>query len=395
MMRSLVYIKIKLKDGTYARLILHKKDLTSLERCCQEKGAFLLKAVEKTLWTSFLYGSSYQSSFLPYERILTYAHLAIALKSRFSLKEALNFCGVSPKTQVLLWILERALTQGEPLESIAGRYPDFFIDPGPSIIRAGMVSGTLGSSFETLSAFHSQQRDLKEKIKKSLQYPMLVLIIMITVFTLLSLYVMPMVDSFTHKSSGTHSSFSGFYSLASIFISLILTLGGLWFFSKGPHMFAKKAQRALGRVPFIGSLLMCHGWWIQLHIFHLLVHNHYHPLKALEHLQKGASESYITQDIATVFQRIHEGKSFAQALDSLKSLPTPARSLLTLGAQTGAFHEPLRGACKILQDMIDHYSHRLSIWLEPLSLLLMGALMIVMVLSIFGPLYNHLTAFGA
>lgn len=388
MASSEFYVKIKQKDGTTGVLLLKAKDLSSFEVWCQNKKAFLLKIVPKKFYRTCLYHKPYTSL----ERLLTYSHLATALQGGFSLTDALTFCGATPKAQLFLWIVEKALTSGEPLESIMARYPDFFIEPAYSVISAGLSTGTLAISFETLAFFHTQNLAFNEKMKKALQYPLFVLTIICGVFGLLSFYVIPMVDSLAATPDYNASSLPLFYLFSGVFLSITGSLIGLWILSKGRSFLARYAQDILKYIPFIGPLMICQAWWIRLHVFELLVRNHYHPLRALEHINGQPLEPYIHKDFSKVFEKISRGKTFSQALESFKSLPTPARHLLSLGAQTGSFHEPLKGACHLLQTLVDHHSHRLTLWLEPLSLCVMGTLMIV--LSVFGPLYHNLTEIG-
>lgn len=386
------YIKAKLPSGLTLKGLFWAARKKDLYLFCQHKGIILLKAqlVEKG------YKLKYFFTLPSSARALMYEQLALALEGGFTLPQALERCATTPLMGLILSNINFLLEQGYPLAELIKTMDIIFKDPAPLVIKAGLQAGKVGESFRHLASFHQEEIAFVHKMKKGLHYPALVLTLIMVVLLILNFFLVPQLETFLAAPGQQQSPFlTSFYVLPSILL-LLAGLGfAMWLGSLDSRALGQSIRKVIARLSVIGPLLRAREWWVILHTYEILILNHYYPLQALEYIEQYAKPGQIKQDIAHVLSVLEKGKSFDEAILSFATLQSSIKNLLALGAKTGNFKTPLRSCCKLITHEVDYYSHRLITILEPLALIIMGGMMLILILTVFGPLYDQLTQLGA
>jgi MSHA biogenesis protein MshG len=85
----------------------------------------------------------------------------------------------------------QSLEGGRDLASSFGRHPDIFPRLYVSIVGVGEATGTLDKSFQRLTDYLAQEKDMHDRVKGAVRYPMIVVITIVLAAMFLSTFVIP------------------------------------------------------------------------------------------------------------------------------------------------------------------------------------------------------------
>lgn len=120
--------------------------------------------------------------------------LATLLKAGLTLSEGLELlAGQQPSKQwqALLGSLANELEHGTPLSSALAQWPDVFPPLYQAMIRTGELTGKLDECCFELARQQKAQRQLTDKVKKALRYPIIILTMAIMVVVAMLQFVLP------------------------------------------------------------------------------------------------------------------------------------------------------------------------------------------------------------
>src|SRR3990167_6058451 len=133
------------------------------------------------------------------KEIMTFTqHLATLLNAGFPLTQALQTIGQgheNPSMETLITSLSNEIAQGKTLSTALRQHPRYFNEIYCNLIHAGEQTGTLDVMLKRLISYQEKTYRIKSKLKKTLLYPIAVLIVAFLVALLLLLYVVPQFEA--------------------------------------------------------------------------------------------------------------------------------------------------------------------------------------------------------
>ena len=97
---------------------------------------------------------------------------------------------------------------------------------------------------------------------------------------------------------------------------------------------------------------------------------------------------HLAGEIGEVSQRVREGVSFAAALRARGVFPDVAVKMVEVGESTGALQEMLNSLAEFYDEEIDTEVARFITLIEPVILVVMGAVIALVVLALYMPLFE-------
>jgi len=284
---------------------------------------------------------------------------------------------------------------GASASEALAKHPRYFPELYVATVKAGEQSGNLPEVLQRYVAYLKLMVGLRQKVKKAISYPIILIGIGLAVVGFLLTYVMPTFVSVYGESAKTlpwstqvlldvvtHAE-SRLLPAAVVLIGLML----------GVHTYYATAagQLALDRLvlklPLVGQIAVKHNTVQLTRTLGTILAGGTPLVDALKGARGAVSNKWISQEMIGAVNEIREGATLADALDRPRVLPRLAIEMLSVGEETGSLDTMLRDVAEFYEADLDTRLTQLTTWIEPALLLVMGVLVggivIVMYLPVF------------
>ena len=290
--------------------------------------------------------------------------------------------------------LRSEVNGGTPFARALGSVPREFDDVYRAVVAAGEQSGALGRVLERLADDLEERQALKGKLIGAALYPAIVSVIAVFIVGFLVTYVVPQVA--TVFASGKHAlpfltemmlAISAFVRQWGLLMVALLAAGAFLFAAalRQPAFrlrfdaavlnmpLAGRLMRGYNAARFAGTLAMLAGAGVPI-------------LKALQAAAETLGNHALRADAMEALVQVREGAPLASALAAHKRFPGLLAMFARLGEQTGQLPVMLDRAARQLGNEVQRRAFALATLLEPLLIVGMGAVVMVIVLSVLLPI---------
>ena len=328
------------------------------------------------IWTRQLAGLV--SAGLPLERALT----ALADEAE------------APRQRDLAAHLRAEVNAGASFARALASAPREFDEVYRAVVAAGEQSGALGPVLERLADDLEERRELAAKLLGAALYPAIVSLVAVVIVTFLVTYVVPQVASVF--VSGKRAlpgltvamlAFSdfvrnwGWVVLAGMLTGITLLLLAL----RGAA-FRLRFDAAWLRLPIIGRLARGYNAARFTGTLAMLANAGVPILKALQAAAETLGNRAMRADAVDALAQVREGAPLASALAAKKRFPGLVAMFARLGEQTGQLPTMLDRAARQLSGEVQRRAMALATLLEPLLIVVMGAVVMLIVLAVLLPI---------
>jgi len=377
---------IEADNARAARALLREQKLTPLavEQVAQQstqEGRWTLKpkvfsSSSLAVWTRQLAGLV--GSGLPLERALT----ALADECE------------QPRQRELIAQLKAEVNGGSSFARALSQAPREFDDVYRGVVAAGESSGALGAVLESLADDLEERQALRAKLVGAMAYPAIVSLIAIVIVTFLVTYVVPQVAQAFTTTKKALPALTVFMLGLSAFVRtwgwvLLLCLVGagiaLALALRG-EAFRQRFDAAWLQLPLFGRLSRGYNGARFASTLGMLAAAGVPILKALQAAAETLSNRAMRADALDALTQVREGAPLGAALAGKKRFPGLLAMFARLGEQTGKLPEMLSRAGRQLGSEVQRRAMAMATLLEPLLIVAMGAVVMVIVLSVLQPI---------
>ncbi|CEK10848.1 GspF family T2SS innner membrane protein variant LspF [Legionella hackeliae] len=325
--------------------------------------------------------------------------LATLLAAGIPVEESLR--GVSEQTEKdkvreLIIGVRAKVVEGYALAQAMGEFPNAFPELYRATVGAGEQTGRLDLVLEKLADYTENQQETKQKIQQALIYPSLMIIVSTTIISFLLAFVVPkIIEVFTSSGQSlpamTHVliSISGFIKSYGLIVLLLFILLLTAFKKSLSNVNIRTAwHRLLLRLPVTSYLVRSVNVARYIHTFGILFAAGVSVLETMR-----VSASLLTNlvmhnafDQATV--RVREGTAINQALKETGFLSPMATHLIASGEKSGQIAVMMERAASHMDSEVKRLIDTALTLLEPLVILLMGAVVLFIVLATLLPIFS-------
>ena len=290
--------------------------------------------------------------------------------------------------------LRAEVNAGAPFARALGQHPREFSAIYTGVIAAGEQSGQLGSVLERLADDLETREALKNKLIGASLYPAIVTLVAIVIVVFLVSYVVPQVAGVFAGSKRALP----FLTVAMLAISDfvrsygwlmlgLLVLGGfaVAMARKQPAL-RLTMDAAWLRLPLVGRLARGYNAARFAATLAMLASAGVPILRALQTAAETLSNQAMRADALDALVLVREGAPLASALASKKRFPPLVAMFARLGEQTGQLPVMLQRAANQLGAEVQRRAMHLATILEPLLIVVMGAVVMLIVLAVLMPI---------
>jgi type IV pilus assembly protein PilC len=277
------------------------------------------------------------------------------------------------------------------LEMHNGAFPPLML----SMVGAGESSGSLDSIMQRLSDQYAKDNKLNNKIKGSMTYPIVLLVLCIVIVIGMFTFIMPtfrdMFSSPDAMPALTRAMFAFSDFLKAKWYILIIVIAAIVFAFmyalKMPSM-RMKWDRFIIKGPYFGPLVVK----VYTGRFSRTLSSLYSSgLPMVECLQRSAdvmNNSYISEKFDTVIDEVKQGEPLSAAIQRTEIFDSMFCSIIYVGEESGALDDILEKSSDYYEEEADAAIQSLVSMMEPLMIIIMGIAVGLVVASVLPALYS-------
>lgn len=306
------------------------------------------------------------------------------------------------KARAVLASVHAGVFEGRRLSEAMAREPRSFPPLYRAMIAAGEGSGALPALLERLAELLERQARIRARILTALAYPLVLAVVAIGVVAALMLFVVPqVVDQFdsigqrlpllTRLVIGVSNLLAHWWWALLLGMAALALLG--WRALRDPAI-RLAADGALLRVPLLGRLIR------DLHAARLsrtlatMVANRLPLVEGLALTADTVHNRALRSATLGLVEAVRGGGSLSGALKRAGVFPPLLVTLAASGEASGRLDRMLERAAEYLEREFDAFTATMLALLEPVIIVLMGAIVALIVLSILLPILQLDTLAG-
>lgn len=271
-------------------------------------------------------------------------------------------------------------------------FPDIFLN----MIEAGESSGNLDLCLDRAGATFSRNAKLSNKLRNTMIYPMILLVLMIGLVVLMLVFVIPSFVGM-YESSGAELpgitrmlvNLSDFvvarWYIILLVIAAIAVAVKIWLDSdRGRTAF----DRFKLRVPVVGKLLTKVYAARYSRTLSSLSAAGVPLVHSLNVTARSLTNRYMEKDMYKVVEAVNRGEELSGLLERMGSLPPMIVYMTRLGEESGTMDELLSKAADFYDEESDSALQAITALLEPLMIILMAVIILPVLLAVLLPVFN-------
>ena len=335
----------------------------------------------------------------PRELALMTRQLATLAQAGMTLDAALGATAAQAddaRTAKLAAELRTHVGSGESFVAALGRYPRTFSPLYRGLIAAASESGRLPDVLGRLADYLESRLALAERFTTALIYPALVAVIALAVIAVLMAYVVPQVVSVYQQTrqalpwltQALIATSSFLRATAWLWLALVVVGAVAFAFGLRHPPFRDAVHRTLLATPAVGRLLRSLDTARFASTLAILVASGTPLLRALDAATAVIRMRPIADAATAAAAGVREGMPLARALAATRAFPPVLVHLTASGEGSGTLAPMLERAAADLEREAERRLQWIAALVQPLMIVVMGAIVLVLVLAIMLPIVS-------
>jgi general secretion pathway protein F len=248
--------------------------------------------------------------------------------------------------------IEAGMPLAEAIDGQGGRLPPHL----RGLVLAGARTGRLGEVLGEFSGFIGIGSELKRRLWLSLAYPMISLVLAVTLFTFVSIYLIPQFEAI-FRDFGiplprmTAAILQIAAAIRTTWFVLAVTVAALFaFWLTAPVFLGPGLMRSLAaRIPMVGGVWRFASLAEFCHLLALLLDNHLPLDEALRLTGEGVQDRDMHTASERLAQAVESGQSLARAMAARREFPPGLPRLVAWSEREGSLPEVLHMAGEMFE----------------------------------------------
>ncbi len=333
------------------------------------------------------------------DRMLFSRQMYTLLKSGVPILRALSGLRESSSNPTMIRVLgdiRESLDAGRELSVAMRKHPQIFDSFYVSMVRVGEMTGRLDEIFLRLFEHIEFEKDIKERIKQAIRYPIIVMAAMLIAIILVNLFVIPAFAKL----------FAGFKAELPIFTRMLMASSNFmlkyWPVLAGGAVFGYFGARA-----YVGTQKGRYNWdRIKLRIpvagkivekamlarfsrsFAMALRSGVPVVQAMSVVAMVTDNAFIAQRIEQMRDGVERGESVLRTAVTTGVFTPVVLQMVAVGEETGALDQLLQDVAEMYEREIDYDLKNLSSQIEPILIVFLGVLVLILALGVFLPIWD-------
>ncbi len=288
------------------------------------------------------------------------------------------------------------LRSGEALSDAFAAQGEAFPRIYSASLAAGEQSGELGAVVGRYVDFMRKTESMRSKVTSALIYPALLTFMSVALICLLLFYILPKFSVFFLEFdkdlpvlTELVMSLATWLQSHGVLLLIVLVVAGgsarAWYSTPPGRFFF---HGLILRVPLLGGILRKYNVAQFCRTMSTMLSGGIPLVPALRTTAGAVSNVVYVGGIERATQEVSEGRSLWEALDDTGVMSDLAIEMMKVGEATGAMAQMLSDVAEFYDEQVDESMTRVVALFEPLLLVTMGAVVAVLLLAMYLPIFQ-------
>ncbi len=295
-----------------------------------------------------------------------------------------------------------SLESGRDLTASLARHPDIFSPLFLSIVRVGESTGTMDVAFRRLCDYLGQDQDVQDRVKGAIRYPLVVVATLLIALGIITVFVIPNFAPLFRVLGDDVPWATKAVIAASEFVKnhgfqlLGLAVVGYFAFRRwvGTESGRYRWDRFKLSIPIVGTLLHQAILSRVTRSLSISLEAGLPMIQALTLLARSSGNEYLGDRLLRLRDAIERGDTLSRAATAAGIFPPLVLQMVAVGEETGELTRLLDEVAGFYQREVDYRLRNLSALIEPVLIVGVGALVLILALGVFLPLWDMAAKVG-
>jgi len=288
------------------------------------------------------------------------------------------------------------LEKGQELSKAIAHYPKLFSDLYISMVRVGENTGRIDDSFSQMASYLSLERQTIRNLKQATRYPAFVFAAIGIFIAIINIFVIPSFKDVFDSIGGqlpwqtivliNISDFTlAYWPHVLMFLVALATFFYRWKKSKTGKLAWDQFKF---KIPLVGSIFYRSVLARFSRTFSVVLSAGMPIEQGLAVVAKAVDNDFVGAKVDQMRVGIERGEGFTSAAKRTAMFSPLVMQMLSVGEETGRVDEMLAEVADFYEEEVEYKLLGLSSAIEPILITIIGALVLVLALGVFLPLWE-------
>ncbi|MBF0626767.1 MAG: type II secretion system F family protein [Magnetococcales bacterium] len=297
--------------------------------------------------------------------------------------------------QAMVRIIED-LQSGKELSMALADHPKIFDRLFVRIIRMGEETGRMDESFKQLYQYMEVDKNTRRQIKSALRYPSFVIMAIVVAMFVVNYFVIPKFTGMFSKMGSdlpfmtqilmSTSAFVQAYAVYIISAVFAVVYGFLTYIKTVPGRLWWDGVRL--KLPIVGGIINRATLARYARAFSMGSRAGLPVIQILGAVEEAVDNAFMASRIAGMREGIERGESLTQSAYNSGMFTPLVLQMISVGEETGGMDEMMTEVAEFYEREVEYEVKGLSSAIEPILLTVIGAMVLVLALGIFMPMWD-------
>ena len=288
------------------------------------------------------------------------------------------------------------LDSGLELSAALKRHPKVFPNLYVSMVQVGETTGTMQEVFLQLAKYLELEKDTRDRIKSAMRYPIFVVVAIAMAMFVINLFVIP---AFAKVFAGMRADLpwatqvlivTSQFTVAYwplLLGTLIVAVFAVRIYVRTPEG-RYRWHRLKLRIPVVGSIFYRATLGRFARSMAVTIRAGVPLVQGMTVVSRAVDNEYIGERILQMRDGVERGETIARTAGATGMFPPLVLQMIAVGEEGGAVDELMAEVADYYEREVDYDLKNLSAAIQPLLIIGIGALVFILALGVFLPLWE-------
>lgn len=301
----------------------------------------------------------------------------------------------NPRLQEILKKIRADVIAGDSFSVALAKFPNDFSGLYINMIRSGEVSGDMDKITQRLAQLLEKFMALRNKVLGALTYPVVTIVIIVGVVGVIMYFVVPQFKN-VFSSNGaelplpTQMLIDTSNFLVNYWYALLFALigFGVWFNMFRTTFGKLIVDQWILTIPVLGDVMRKVYTARFIRTLATVIASGVPLTEALSISSATVENTVIREAFVTARDSLLMGGTLARPLEQTGVFPIMVTKMIAIGEETGEMEKMLNKSADFLETEVDHGIETLTTLIEPLMIVVLGAILLGVALALYIPLFD-------
>ena len=292
--------------------------------------------------------------------------------------------------------IAESLESGRELHAAMRDHPRIFPALMTNMVRMGEDTGRMEETFQQLSFYLERERETRQQIKQATRYPIFVMVAIIAAIAIINVVVIPAFAGMFERFDAELPLPTRILMATSAFTLdyWAWMLGGTVAAVLGFRLYIRAGDgrlwwdRSKLRLPVVGSILERALLARFARALTMATRSGVPILEGLDAIGRAVDNAWVADRVGHMREGLERGESLSQAARGTGLFTPLVLQMIAVGEETGQVDDMMEEVARFYEQEVDYELKNLSSAIEPILIGIIGAMVLVLALAIFLPMWD-------